>query len=82
MTSDSVTAGLQKSIGRAETAGGPAVSLAELTGAEPLAKDAEGRGLVWRSAAGAGRIYTSAFEAGDPVLNAENLMHYLSLIHI
>ena len=76
MTSDSVTAGLQKSIGRAETAGGPAVSLAELTGAEPLAKDAEGRGLVWRSAAGAGRIYTSAFEAGDPVLNAENLMHY------
>ena len=74
--SDSVTAGLQKSIGRAETAGGPKVSLAELTGAEPLAKDAEGRGLVWRSAAGAGRIYTSAFEAGDPVLNAENLMHY------
>ena len=74
--SDSVTAGLQKSIGRAETAGGLKVSLAELTGAEPLAKDAEGRGLVWRSAAGAGRIYTSAFEAGDPVLNAENLMHY------
>ena len=75
-TSDSVTAGLQKSIGRAETAGGPKVSLAEMTGAEPLAKDAEGRGLVWQSAAGAGRIYTSAFEAGDLVLNAENLMHY------
>ena len=74
--SGSVTAGLQKSIGRAETAGGPTVSLAELKGAEPLAKDAEGHGLVWRSAAGAGRIYTSAFEAGDPLLNAEDLMHY------
>jgi len=75
-TSDSVTAGLQKSIGRAETGGGPSVSLAELTGAEPLAKDAEGRGLVWCSAAGAGRIYTSAFETGDQRLNAEKLMHY------
>lgn len=71
-----VTAALRKSIGRAETGERISVSIAELDGAEPLVRDDEGHGLVWRSAAGNGRIYTSAFEAGDQALNAESLMHY------
>jgi len=81
--SDSAVAGLQQSIGRAETGEKADVSIAVLEGAgtaadgtELLAKDAEGRGLVWRTPAGSGRIYTAAFEAGNPALNAMNLMHY------
>lgn len=75
-TSEDVKGALQRSVGRAETGEKIPVSLAQLTGGTPLVKDAEGRGLVWRSAAGGGRIYTSAFEAGDAALNADKLMHY------
>ena len=74
--SDSVTGGLERSIGRTDSGRGLAVSLAEMEGAAPLAADAEGRGLVWRTEAGPGRIYTMAFEAGDAQLNAEQLMHW------
>ena len=76
VTSGGVTGALYRSIGRAETGERAEVSFAELTGAEALVSDAEGRGLIWRTRAGSGRIYTTAFEAGDPVLNAESLMHY------
>ena len=75
-SSDGVTGALQRSIGRVETGEKIAVSLAQLTGGTPLVQDAEGRGLIWRNTAGAGRIYTSAFEAGDAALNAVSLMHY------
>lgn len=75
-SSEDVTGALQRSIGRAETGGRISVSLAQLAGGTPLVQDGEGRGLIWRTAVGAGRIYTSAFEAGDAALNAESLMHY------
>ena len=75
-SSDNVTGALQQSINRAQTGEKIVVSLSELTGAEPLVQDEKGRGLIWRTSAGAGRIYTSAFEAGDTALNAESLMHY------
>ena len=75
-SSGGVTLALQQSIGRAATGERVVAALAELSGAEPLVQDAEGRGLVWRTVAGGGRIYTSAFEAGDPALNATSLMHY------
>ena len=75
-TSDSVIRGLERMLGRKESGKQATVALAEYSGAEPLASDAEGRGLVWRASAGAGRVYTTAFEAGDPKLNSESLMHY------
>lgn len=74
--SDSVVAGLQRSVGRTESGNGTTVNLAEIEGGEPVAADAEGRGLVWRTEAGTGRIYTTAFEAGDEKLNADPLMHW------
>lgn len=75
-SSDDVTGALQRSIGRAQTGEKISISLAQLSGAEPLVQDEEGRGLIWRTAVGAGRIYTSAFESGDAALNAVSLMHY------
>ena len=75
-TSGEVTAALQHAIGRAETGGKAEVSLFTLEGAEPLVQDSEGRGLIWKTGAAAGRIYTTAFEAGDAALNADPLMHY------
>ena len=75
-TSEDVKGALQRSVGRAESGEKIPVSLAQLDGGTPLVQDAEGRGLVWRSTSGGGRIYTSAFEAGDAALNADNLMHY------
>ena len=75
-SSDDVTGALQRSIGRAMSGEKVSVSLSELTGADPLVQDEEGRGLIWRTIAGGGRIYTAAFEAGDAALNAESLMHY------
>ena len=75
-TSDSVVKGLERLISRKESGKKATAALAEYSGAEPLAADDDGRGLVWRTAAGAGRIYTAAFEMGDPKLNSESLMHY------
>lgn len=74
--SDSVPGSLEQSLGRAVTGTELTVSLAEMEGAAPLVADAEGRGLVWRTEAGPGRIYTMAFESGDAQLNAEQLMHW------
>ena len=75
-TSDSVAAGLAKLINRTVNGDGVSVTVAELSGTEAIAADAEGRGLVWRTEVGGGRIYTTAFESGDPRLNSENLMHF------
>ena len=53
------------------------VHLAEITGASPLMADGQGRGLIWRTEVGGGRVYTAAFEAGDASLNADPLLHTL-----
>ena len=74
--SDGVIESLEKLIGRNVSGKSTTCVTAVLSGAEPLARDAEGRGLIWRSETGAGRIYTAAFAAGDARLNAESLMHY------
>ena len=74
--SDNVIEALEGLIARAKSGRKVTAALAEYSGAEPLARDAEGRGLVYSADAGAGRIYTAAFELGDPMLNAESLMHY------
>ena len=75
-TSDSVVASLEKGIGR--SAGGRSVSVmtAEYEGGEPLISDGDGKGLIYRTEAGAGRIYTAAFSLGDAKLGSEGLMHY------
>ena len=75
-TSDTVIEALEGLIARAKSGRKVTAALAEYTGAEPLVRDAEGHGLVYAADAGAGRIYTAAFELGDPLLNAESLMHY------
>ena len=75
-SSDSVLNNLEQLLGRTESGRNPGVAVAVYSGAEPLARDNEGRGLIWRTAVGGGRIYTTAFEAGDPKLNSESLMGY------
>ena len=60
----------QKSSGRT-----PETAIAALDGEAPLISDENGNGLVWRAAAGSGRIYVLAWEAGNASLNAESLMH-------
>lgn len=74
-TSDSVIDGLEKLLGRRADGKKISVSLAEYSG-QPLARDAEDHGLIYRTAVGRGRIYTAAFEMGEPRLNSENLMHF------
>ena len=75
-TSDSVIGSLEALLGRGKSGKKISATLAEYSGAEPMAADEEGRGLLWRTTVGAGRIYTAAFETGDPKLNSEHLMHY------
>ena len=75
-SSEEVVEGLEKLLGRSVSGRQATAALAVCSGAEPLGQDAEGRGLVWRTAAGGGRIYTAAFETGDARLNSESVMHY------
>ena len=75
-TSDSVVEGLEKALGRSSKGKKVTATIAQYSGAEAIAHDAEGRGLIWRTEAGSGRIYTAAFETGDAKLNSESLMHY------
>ena len=75
-TSDSVIEGLEKMLNRSVSGRTASAAVAEYSGADPMATDAEGRGLIWRAKAGGGRIYTTAFETGDPRLNSESLMGY------
>jgi len=74
--SEDLIPSLQRTLGLNESGAGSRAAVAVYSGAEPLARDGEGRGLLWRSTAGAGRIYTAAFETGDMKLNSESLMHY------
>ena len=74
-TSDYVLQGLENMSAGKRTGRKVTTAIAEYDGGEPLGKDNRGRGLVYRSAAGAGRIYTAAFEIGEPQLNSEKLMH-------
>ena len=73
--SDGVHQALESYAGRKATGRFPEVVLSGITGADPMISDAKGNGLIWRSVAGNGRIYTLAWEAGDPALNSESLMH-------
>ena len=66
---------LESFAGRKATARRPEITLAQITGGTPMVSDEAGNGLVWRIQAGSGRIYVLAWEAGDPALNAESLMH-------
>ena len=75
-TSDSVLENLERLLSRSVSGRKPEAAVAEYSGAEALAADADGRGLVYRTAVGAGRIYTAAFETGDSRLNSESLMSY------
>ena len=75
-TSSHVMDCLEQMISRSEGGNLPEVTVAELTGAEPLARNIEGYGMIFRTPVGGGRIYTAAFEMGDPKLNSENLMDF------
>ena len=52
------------------------VAYATLAGAEPLADDGQGNGLVFRTETGNGRIYTAAFEIGGSGLMNERSMRF------
>ena len=73
--SDRVHDGLEGFIGRKATGKHPEITLAKITGADPMVSDARGNGLTWRISAGEGCVYQLAWEAGDPALNSESLMH-------
>ena len=75
-SSESIIGSLENGIGR--TASGRSVKtvIAEYEGGSPLISDAEGRGLIYRTEVGSGRIYTAAFSLGDTQLSSEGLMHY------
>ena len=75
-SSDSVLENLEQLLGRSVSGKKPVCAVAEYSGAESLATDAEGCGLIYRTTVGGGRIYTTAFETGDPRLNSESLMNY------
>ena len=73
--SDGVYQALESYAGRKASGRFPEVALCRITGAEPMVSDTKGNGLIWRSIAGSGRVYTLAWEAGDLSLNSESLMH-------
>ncbi len=75
-TARTVLPALREVAGTSGNAAVPA-TLAGITGADPLIRDGDGRGLIWRSETGNGRVYTMAFEAGDAGLNADGAMHVL-----
>lgn len=75
-SSESVIASLEKGIGRKESGRAVKTVTAEFEGAEPLIADSDGRGLIYRTEMGPGRIYTAAFSLGDVQLNSDGLMHY------
>ena len=74
--SDRVLSGLRDAVGVSREEGEPVLLTARISAEySPLAADDKGQGLLWRASAGAGRIYTAAFEIGDPELNANPFMH-------
>ena len=75
-SSDSVLESLEQLLGRSVSGKTPACTTAEYSGGEPLASDAGGIGLIYRTEVGVGRIYTAAFETGETRLNSEPMMGY------
>ena len=75
-TSRNVLPALESFAGARRSGKMPKVTVAHLSGADPVIADEDGEGLVYRTEAGAGRIYTMAFEAGETRLNTESVMHY------
>ena len=73
--SDGVVSSLENWLGQKTSSARPEIALARMEGSEPLAKDQDGNGIIWRVTAGNGLIYVLAWETGDPVLNAETMMH-------
>ena len=68
--SNGIAAALEEALGRVPAGQSVSAAVADIRGDDPLCTDEQGRGILFRSAAGEGRIYTMAFEAGDPVLCA------------
>ena len=54
----------------------PEILIAEAEGARPLITDAVGTGLLYRTEAGAGRIYTAAFSLTDPAVTGASLTRF------
>ena len=73
--SDSVSAAVEAFAGRRNSGRKTEIALAKIDGADALFSDEAGNGLVWRETAGAGRIITLAWEAGNASLNADSVMH-------
>ena len=74
--SEDVINPLLKAIGRAERSEKTEAMVSLITGGDPLVADEAGRGLIWRTVVGAGRVYTAAFELGSPAMSSDALMHY------
>lgn len=75
-TSIHVTDCLARLISRTVGGNQPEVTVARMTGADPLARNTDDCGMIFRTQVGGGRIYTAAFEMGDPKLNSENLLDF------
>ncbi len=73
--SDGVHEALESYAGRKHTDRKPEVALAVIEGRVPLARDADGNGLLWRVPAESGAAYVLAWEAGDPAMSADPMMH-------
>ena len=73
--SDGVHGALESYAGRRDTNRHPEAALAVIEGKEPLVKDADGNGLLWKIPEGEGAVWILAWEAGDPALSAEPMMH-------
>ena len=75
-TSDDVIQGLERILGRKESGKTLTTALARYS-CDGTATESIGDGnLIYRTAVRSGRIYTAAFETGDPRLNSENFMHF------
>ena len=75
-SSGSVLPALERQAGSDLSGAHPEILTAVISGNEPIVRDNEGRGLIWRTEIGNGRIYTTAFEAGESRLNMVTLMHW------
>ena len=67
---------LEIQAGAAASGAHPEILISRVSGGEPIVADEEGRGLIYRTEADKGRIYTAAFEIAESRLNTESLMHY------
>lgn len=74
-TSRYVLSALETFTGTRKTGKAPKVTVAALSGADPVISGEDGQGLVYRTEAGSGRIYTMAFEAAESRMNTESVMH-------